>query len=203
VPNFMMRPAHTTLHDHQIMATSTRRILGLDPGKTNFGIGIVELPRGSNKPLVIANGILECPLDNIKDRFRDGVSQFLVEVEEWVNEYNPSAIIAERFQSRGLMGTTVEMVGIMLGALCIHFIDMPMRVITAASWKVPLQKQTEKLDGVYKRCMTTPHQIDAVFQGCYGLEKGLNTKIQYDIDDIIRQTEATSQEPLHKRKARK
>lgn len=185
------------------MASSNRRILGLDPGKNNFGIAIVELPRGSAKPRVISSGILECPLDNIKDHFREGVSHFLVEVEQWVNEYQPSALIAERFQSRGLMGTTVEMVGIMLGALCIHFIDMPMKVITAAQWKVPLQRQTEKLDGVYKRCRTTPHQIDAVFQSCYGLEKGLNTEITYDIDDLIRQAEETSKEPLHKRKARK
>lgn len=180
-----------------------RRILGLDPGKNNFGIAIVELPRGSNKPIVISNGILDCPLDNIKNHFREGVSHFLVEIEQWVNEYQPSALIAERFQSRGLMGTTVEMVGIMLGALCVHFIDMPMKVITAASWKVPLQRQTEKLDGVYKRCCTTPHQLDAVLQGCYGLEKGLNVKIQYDLDDLIRQAEETSQEPLIKRKARK
>lgn len=180
-----------------------RRILGLDPGKNNFGIAIVELPKRSLKPRVIANGILECPLDDIKKNFREGVSHFLVEVEQWVNEYQPSALIAERFQSRGLMGTTVEMVGIMLGAMCVHFMDMPMKVITAAQWKVPLQRKTEKLDGVYKRCMTTPHQLDAVFQGCYGFKTGLGIEVEYDIDDLIRQTESTSKEPLHRRKARK
>lgn len=180
-----------------------RRILGLDPGKSNFGIAVVELPKNSSSPVVLSNGILECPLDNIKDHFRDGVATFLVEIEHWMSEFRPSAIIAERFQSRGLMGTTVEVVGIMLGALCVHYMDLPMSVITAAQWKNPLQRATEPLKGVYSRCRTTPHQIDAVFQSCYGLSRGLGVEIDYDVEDLISQTEATSKEPLHKRKAKK
>lgn len=180
---------------------SYRCILALDPGKTNMAVSIVALV--GNRPKVLASKVMLYPLADMKDLQRN-LQPFLKEIAVWINTFKPGAIIAERFQSRGLMGTTIEVVSAMLGALAIKYPKLPLKVITAATWKVPYQRKFDiDLKELYKWCKTEPHQLDASMIGVYGIEKGLKVDVQLDIDRFIDELESTSLTRLVARQARK
>lgn len=176
-------------------------ILSIDPGKTNMGIAAVRLER--NKPKCLANSLVNAPLSNLNIGFRDHLALFISEIETWVKEFNPSALIIERYQARGLRGNTGELISVMIGALTWHY-NMPTRLITAAIWKNEFHRVNGKghLDTLYKTCRTTPHQLDAVLIGCYGLAHGLDVKLNYSVPNIIKQIESTSRTRLINRKAK-
>lgn len=155
-----------------------------------MGIAVVELQR--KKPVCLANALLECPLDDLKVGFRDYLAAFVAEVETWVEEFSPDALILERFQARGLRGgTTSEVVSIMIGAITMHYIHLPTRLVTAATWKNPFQKKHGKLTEMYKQC-PTPHQLDAALIGVYGLSTGLNIELEYNVPKFVLQIGKTS-----------
>lgn len=179
-----------------------KRIISFDPGKANMAVSVIELQ--GNVPTILANSILECPVDHLNIGFREGLADFLAEVEEWTTKYEPQAVIAERFQSRGgRTGTTGEVVGIMLGALCTHYMHLPLRLITAAMWKNEFQRKHGNLKDIYKTCRTTPHQLDSAGIGLYGLNKGLGIELEYTLDDFIQQLENTSHTALINRRIKK
>lgn len=166
------------------------RILAFDPGSKNMGISIVNIDRKTFEIRVLANATMSYPIHDVKKvtKQRD---LFVEEVSQWISLFCPNAIIAERFQSRGLMGTTVECVGIMLGIL-LQF-NLPTKFITASTWKNCFQKRFGvNLREVYKTIPTTPHQLDSSLIGCYGMEICCSKCLNFALEDIIMQVADTS-----------
>lgn len=164
-----------------------------------MGIAAIELAR--NKPKCLANSLVAAPLSNLNIGFRGHLSTFMTEIDNWVQEFQPSAMIIERYQARGLRGNTGELISVMIGALAWNY-RMPMRLITAAIWKNEFHRTNGKghLDELYKTCKTTPHQLDAVLIGCYGLAHGLGVQLKYSVPTLIKQVEKTSRTRLINRK---
>jgi crossover junction endodeoxyribonuclease RuvC len=81
------------------------RVLGVDPGLTRCGLGIVEGTPGK-PPALVAVGVIRTPADL-------DVSQRLVrieaELEEWITEHRPDSVAVERVFAqhnvRTVMGT--------------------------------------------------------------------------------------------------
>lgn len=81
------------------------RVLGVDPGLTRCGLGVVEGTPG-RPPTMVAVGVIRTPPDL-------DVSQRLVRIEaeliEWITEYRPDAVAVERVFAqhnvRTVMGT--------------------------------------------------------------------------------------------------
>jgi crossover junction endodeoxyribonuclease RuvC len=81
------------------------RVMGVDPGLTRCGLGIVEGDLG--KPLVmIAVGVVRTPASD------DPAMRLLtlqIEIDEWMGRYQPDAVAVERVFAkaniRGIMGT--------------------------------------------------------------------------------------------------
>lgn len=163
-------------------------ILAFDPGSVNMGISLVQMYKG--KPRVLANATMTSPIHDIL-LFQKQKDAFLKEVRAW-KRYSPKAIIAERFQSRGLRGSTVECVSMMLGIL--GMLNLPVKFITASTWKNKYQRRYGchlKRD-IYKNIKTTPHQLDASLIGCYGLEIAYSKDIDFSLQDIIKMVEKTA-----------
>ena len=174
------------------------RILSFDPGSVNMGCSLLDIDRSSKKIQVLANTVLMNPLHDIK-RFSIERKLFLEEISSWVTKGNPKAIVAERFQSRGLRGTTIECVCMMLGMLSTF--NLPILFITASTWKNRYQKRFNiDLREIYKEISPAPHQLDSALIGCFGAESGLKTFINFSIDDVINQVTDTSLVPLKIRK---
>jgi len=182
------------------------RVLSLDPGSKHFGIACVGMK--DNKPVVLANSVLTAPLNSMVE-FNSLRHVFLAEISRWINHFEPHAIVIERFQTRGNGGPLIELVSSMIGLLGGMYSHLPIRAITASTWKNAFNRrfqeelgdmypEAEKLDLklVYPCVKTAPHPFDASLIGVYGLEFGLKRQLHYTPKQIIKQVENTSCLPL-------
>jgi len=177
----------------------TKRMLGFDPGSRNMGISLAAA-NASNKVKIVANSIVTSPINDLVN-FMPARLAFLEEVDRWVTTYQPHGFIAERFQTRGLLGPLVEQVSVMLGLLAGRYPHIPIKFITAATWKNDYQRRFDfQLDAMYPVCQTTPHQLDASFISVYGLEKGLQRELDFTPQQIMHDAEVSSCVRLIKRK---
>jgi len=166
-------------------------VLAADPGSRNFGIALVGLER--DKVKVYANSVLMRPVDNLVS-FTNTSSHFLQEIRQWM-AFGPDGVVAERFQTRGgaSMGPLIECVSSMLGLIRGRYPKTPIKLTIASAWKNRVQRRFGvDLREVYTEIAVQPHQLDAALIGVYGLEEGLATVLDYDLDDVIAQVEATS-----------
>ena len=162
------------------------RILSFDPGSVNMGISIVEIV---DRPRVLCSAVLENPVSDITNLSNQRIL-FVSEVQAWIKRFKPQAIIAERFQSRGLRGTTIECVSMMLGML--SMMNLPFTFITASTWKNQYQRRfAVDLREVYKEIAVVPHILDSALIGCFGLER-LNGELEFELSDIIDDVEGLS-----------
>ncbi|MEV5966820.1 crossover junction endodeoxyribonuclease RuvC [Kribbella sp. NPDC051952] len=81
------------------------RVLGVDPGLTRCGLGIVEGTPGK-PPAMVAVGVIRTPADlDVAKR----LVRIEAELEEWITKYQPDAVAVERVFAqqnvRTVMGT--------------------------------------------------------------------------------------------------
>lgn len=177
-------PKCTREHDY--------RILACDPGTRNFGIACVGVKNG--KPDVIANALLTNPITQFTNGFLGQRRAFSKELRRWFDLYEPNLVIAERFQTRGNGGPTIELVSAMNMLLGLIRADRPVKYIPASQWKVAFNRRwgDEELKSMYEDCLTLAHPLDAALIGIYGLEYALNQELKYKPETIIEMVEATS-----------
>lgn len=182
------------------------RILSTDPGTRNFGIACIGVK--NNKIDVIASSILTNPISILTSGHSAQRDLYIAELMRWINLYSPDAYIAERFQTRGNGGPTIELVSTM-NALLPTMVPKPYKYIVASQWKNDFNKRwvdsdyddyDTPLKALYDRCLTAPHQLDGSLIGVYGLEQALDQRLVYDLRTIVEQVEATSLMKLRKRK---
>lgn len=169
------------------------RILTCDPGTRNFGIACVGV-RG-DKIDVIANSMLEHPITQLTNGFMGQRKAFREELIRWFDLYDPDLVIAERFQTRGNGGPTIEVVSTM-NALLGAIKPVPVKYVIAGQWKNAFNKRwaagdKEFLKELYKECLTPPHPLDATLIGVYGLEYALQRELKYKPETIIEMVETT------------
>lgn len=195
------KPNPTYTHDKIVDLSDTKiRILSLDPGSRNMGVAVVGLTK-SNQVKVLANSIMTNPLHDLKGSMKEQLELFRKELDEWVSIYKPKGIIMERFQARSAGGPLIELVCLMLGIVLERY-NLSIRFIPAAQWKNAFNRRFNEyeLNTIYKYCKTTPHQLDAILIGCYGLQLGSRDLIKYSPDSIIKQAALTSRLKLINRK---
>lgn len=183
-----------------------KRILGLDPGLTNFGIALTELDLETCQVRVVRNSMLRNPVRDLKGGLRAQQRRFFKEINYWVERGRVDGIVAERFQARGLRGNTGECVTFMLGLLSAQ-IQKPLKLVTAATWKNPLNRRLretefEDLKQLYKWTKVQPHQLDATFISIYGYEQGTGICPQYDLQELVLEIEERSATRLIRRRNR-
>ena len=163
-------------------------VLACDPGSANFGIALVGLNKGRVK--IYANAVLMEPLNDLVE-FNKKSTSFVQEFDTWMT-YAPGGIVAERFQTRGLSGPVIEQVSAMLGIMRGRY-KVPVKLTIASVWKNRVQRRFDiDLKEVYEASSVQPHQIDAALIGVFGLEEGLQRTLDYTVEDVVRQVEATS-----------
>lgn len=176
------------------------RILACDPGTKNFGIACVGVRDG--KVDVIASAVLTHPMYELTADVMRQRELFSKEIRQWFKLYSPNLVIAERFQTRGNGGPTIETVSLMLGLLG-AFKRIPYKYVIAGQWKNAFNKRwangdKEFLKDLYKDCRTTPHQLDASLIGVYGLEYALRVELKYNPNRMIEMVETTSRMELRR-----
>jgi len=168
-----------------------------------MGISATQICLKTHRAAILANAVMSNPIHGLtKDVLEHQRNAFLWELDQWVDLFDPNAIVAERFQSRGLKGSLVESVNLMLGVILGTYRERSVRLITAATWKNRFQKAHEvDLKNVYKVCGAQPHQLDATLIGLWALEQGLGP-FPHSVRSVLAQVEDTSLVRLSKRKAK-
>lgn len=163
----------------------TDATLSLDPGSTNMGIAVAGYE--DERPILVANAVMHNPIKGLTKDLVNKKHLFIAEVEQWVERYNVKTIIVERFQARGLMGTTVEEVSIMIGVLLQHFDHLDVRLVIASTWKTQWNRNFKEysMKDLYKICPATSHQVDAVLIGLYHFEKEYGYVPSYDPERLV------------------
>ena len=175
-------------------------VLSLDPGSSNFGIACSADVGG--KLVLKANSVLSNPMKNMKGDLRSSRIAFLKEIDYWVSNFNCKAIIAERYQARGIRGNSGELISMMMGIVLQRYRKLDIQFVTAASWKNDWNRNHDiDLKDLYKVCRTTPHQLDATLIGAYFLQQKMKRRYEYSLQSLIDGVAGVSCAKLFNRKA--
>lgn len=148
-------------------------ILALDPGTKNYGYALIKVT-GSRVSLLKAGQIFTTLYAPNKDARRQFNSHSTA-IRQLIKFHGVTHVIAERYMSRRMGGTTIESVNMMLGAIAEICLELSIyfKFIPASQWKNEVNREhPEYLLGEYllgKPLKITPHTVDAVMIGVYGL----------------------------------
>jgi Holliday junction resolvasome RuvABC endonuclease subunit len=191
----------------------TIRTLSHDPGSTNYGWAVTEVTYTGRSVQfgVLATGMLKHRIVQLKDS--DALTatrrKYLREITRVVDKYRPTALIAERFMTRGMKGTLIEYVAFMLGLLqfVTHTYGMNYKLVPASQWKNEVTRWGVDLNDLYTWSKITPHQTDAVFMGlymgCQVLDVPRPKVSRTLLNRVVKQSELTSKTVLVNRKRRR
>lgn len=195
-------------------------ILSNDPGASTknagYGYAVIQVRqhRGKIGCRILENGVVPIPntITQLKDSKlylvqRDAYLAFMAEKFSLYPDI--AAIVAERYMARGRTGATGEYVNHMLGILAVTYPDLPIKWMSAASWKNAVRRAGVDLDKLYKVCRTTKHQLDACLQGiwagcfAYGHKDFGDIDLKKVLPKLLDKIEATSVAPLINRKLKR
>ena len=142
------------------------RIMGFDPGSTNFAWAVTEINVRPFRYKVLGSGTLKYPIRDMKNNVPESAKRFRSEVVAIRKRFGATLGIAERFMTRGIKGATIEYISLMLAEL-LHVGFDDVKFITAAQWKNRWNKMAT-LDDFYKDVLVVPHQVDATSISIYG-----------------------------------
>lgn len=186
-------------------SVSAVRVLALDPGTTNFGWSVLKIDRRS-KPTVLAHGMLVNTIKTLTGNLREPIELFRMELLDIVQQYEVDFLAAERFMSRRLGGTLIELVGFMLGiAMGVvgstkSFHKDGIKLITAAQWKNEWNKVSD-LEAFYKTVDIPVHEVDSIGIGLYCGRKFMGIEPFKDMKDLEKRFQKQLQvvNSLHKK----
>lgn len=171
---------------HEVMAKSIV-ILANDPGTTNYGFAIVKATMKQTTAgrtldfSILEHGLIPSTVRTLKNgkQLIAEIKAYLMTIQGLRIKHIPVAWIAERYMTRGIKGSTIEMVAIMMGSvLGKYHKKMRFKFIIAAEWKNQVNKRGD-LKEFYKAVRPyriTPHQVDACFIGIYGAHRWAGLK---------------------------
>lgn len=182
--------------DAFVFFEKTFSILAFDPGVKNMGYALLDISVEKGlKYRIVETGCIRYPVHDLNVDVKGQVNCFVSEVlgiMDSPSDYKIAGVVAERYMTRGLKGTQIEAVSLMLGALTQAILsnhsETRVRLIPASSWKNAVSKNGIVLNDVYRMTGIQPHEIDAVFMGLYyaGLLTGINTYERFKDKSRIR-----------------
>jgi hypothetical protein len=180
------------------------RILGCDPGVRNFGIAVIEYDMEPFKAKILMNRMVLHTVDDLKgSNAKLQILAYEKELKKVIKEFKIESICAERFQTRGNGGPTIEYVSVMIGRMA-TMVKQEVLYITAAQWKNRINAQVS-LDEMYSLSPSN-HQLDASLIGLYGAQQinGIQPYQKINPKQWVDQVKKTNQTPVvMKQKKRK
>ena len=182
-------------------------VLAFDPGSKNFGWSVVCGRKKKNKLelRILCSGHIVNTMNQMKigPLHKKQRAAFVEEILAIKNSYPLNYFVAERYMNRGIRGTLIEAVAMMLDAAT-SSLKLPYTLLAAVTWKRALDKCGVDLKQAYKWCKATPHQLDATMMGVFALMKILDVpQYKIQIKPIILAIEKVSKEPLTNRVLRR
>jgi hypothetical protein len=150
-------------------------VFSADPGTKNFACAITEhrYENGRMVSKILATGMIKDCIRTLNEDVYEELARFERELVRIRDYYKPDIAVFERFQSRGLKGTTIECINMMLAILIRVFRKCKPRLFLASTWKNRINKRAD-LKATYKEFKLTSkkspktiHEFDATLIGFY------------------------------------
>lgn len=181
-------------------------VISADPGTKNFAITVAshKLVNGKMVSKILGTCMIDTTIKDLNSDVAASIARFEKTLRKIRKEYGPSLAYVERFQSRGLKGTTIECINIMLGIFVRVFSDLNPTLLLASTWKNRLNKRFDlkelyKTSGLMsKKSIKTVHELDSMFIGFYGFcrEHKLPYFEMFNTDNIDRFVEYFKTVPM-------
>lgn len=152
------------------------RVLSFDPGTSNFAFSIQDYVFEDNKlrATVVGTGMFNKCITQLHGKhMHHQIRRFRKAMIKLRDKYKPDLVSIERFQSRGLKGTTIECICIMIGFMLHIFRKQQPKIFLASTWKNRINRLVD-LKATYtdyelqkKASTKTPHELDATLIGFY------------------------------------
>lgn len=149
-------------------------ILSMDPGVTNYAASVIRAKRVDDKLKikVLGTKMVKNTIRDIKSPQAE-TEEFRKEIRDLYDKFDCSYIVAERFQTRGIKGKTIESICMMLGVLATQFQDADIINLTASTWKNQYNRNLDLkdlyLDLKDKKSDKEVHELDCTLMGIYRL----------------------------------
>ncbi len=197
---------HETTYDNSCKVDTymkTYTVVAHDPGTKNYGYAITQgrVKNGKFQVRFWENGKLYRTVLQLKDStpMRESLQQYLEDISSIYKRCpHPVVTIAERYMTRGIRGTLVECVNVMLGALVTQIEpSSKLKLVAAVTWKREMERCGLDLKEMYRLARVSAHQIDASLMSLFILMRGLGVaRRKLNQQKLIQQIEAASTEPL-------
>lgn len=155
-------------------------MLSLDPGTANHGWAVLKVKRPF-KPEVLATGLIHNNINDLKGNIQDRAARYLSEIQAIIEQFDVDSIAVERYMTRGLKGTTIECVNVMIGAIMgitWNKVDIGaerIMLMPASQWKNEWNRYSD-LVAFYDKVKVVAHQVDSVGIGLYAAAQYLGVK---------------------------
>lgn len=176
-------------------------VLSMDPGTTNYAASVLKFSASGDKlkTKIVGTRLVENTVKQPSDLVREARA-FRAEIMNLEHLYGPfDLVVAERFQSRGLKGLTIEGINMMLGVLAVTYPNL--HLYTASTWKNSFNRKRspDNLKDLYEdlKILTKPtpkaerptvHELDCTLMGVYHACKHLG----YDPFFMLESTKKTT-----------
>lgn len=168
------------------------RVLGIDPGTTNFAYTAVDI-RGTQRikgVKIIKRGVISGTVKLLTGNLHEDSGKFIEELRSLISEIKPDVVVYERYQSRGMKGTTIELVNMMIGMLMVMSWDtkFPIQGIMPSTWKNAVNRKFDLKEDVYAHMpKSKQHNLDAFLIACYAFpEKDRYRYFQGKEDQLVK-----------------
>ena len=149
-------------------------ILSMDPGTSNFGVfgGVLYGAKSLHRVKASVSTMLRNPIKDLRDS-EVAQEKFRKEIKDLCLMTSPDFIVMERFQARGLRGTTGELVSFMIGLIAgmlpsvRELLGKHITLVTpiASQWKNAVNRVIT-LDDLYSQLKPKQyHRLDAALLG--------------------------------------
>lgn len=176
---------------------------GFDPGTRNFGVGVVKIYPNKNIVKLVEFASVKSTVTNLTNKtiyrktkvrkekklvslpFTESYVSFYNIMSGFIRELKVTDVTLERFQTRGLKGKTIECVSMMNSAIALYCmsVDVPVNLITAATWKNAVNRLNIDLLKVYELTKEvhgmTPHETDAIVMAIHTVSKS-HEKVDFE-----------------------
>lgn len=146
-------------------------ILGMDPGVTNHAWTALKVDRENFRIEILGSGMIKATIKSLIGNAAMPSKRYAAEIISLLEEFKITHIVAERYQTRGVKGSTIEFVNNMLGIVSSvsswGSLDREVKYITAAQWKNEWNKYSD-LEKFYTKTSCVVHQADATGIALYG-----------------------------------
>lgn len=175
-------------------------VLSMDPGTSNYAASVLRVASDDTRMKVkvvgtrLVENTVKVPADLVPE-----LRSYISEIRYLEHLYGPfDLVVAERFQSRGLKGTTIEAINMMLGALAVTYPELT--IYTASTWKNAFNRKLDpfNLKDLYddlkelvkpipKAERSTVHELDCSLMGIYHAckELGFDTFHMFDTESKV------------------